>query len=149
MLRRAQRKSFSESECLGYHPLLMLPCVHSLLVPSVSPFTQAHFISFLPSAQMSKVRRRPSFSPSLLPLTHTTLSPSPLLVFSVPVTLPYFNSSNPRPLGWSQFAEPVQHQHAVSAQIGPPYVYSVDLHGPIQDVFDTIRTAVQTPIDRQ
>ncbi|KAL7415039.1 hypothetical protein BDY24DRAFT_383506 [Mrakia frigida] len=81
-------------------------------------------------------------------MPHISPSPYAALCQGVPVILPSFNSSNPLPLGWSQFSEPPQHQHAIAAQIGPPYVYSIDLHGPIQDLIDTIKMAVETPIGR-
>lgn len=39
------------------------------------------------------------------------------------------------------------HQHGPAADIGPPYVYTVDCQGPIEDIIDTVMTAVNTPIE--
>lgn len=71
--------------------------------------------------------------------------PFPFVPPSVPVVLPYWGPSSV-PTGWDAFH--ALHQHAIAAQLGPPYVYSVDLLGPQEELIETVKNAVRTPIRR-
>lgn len=75
----------------------------------------------------------------------------------VPVVLPYdgqfvFRETNkscgarPGPDEWCGFLD-LTHQHGPACRIGPPYVYAVDVHSPIEKIFEIIDTAINTPIE--
>ncbi|KAL0566458.1 hypothetical protein V5O48_015552 [Marasmius crinis-equi] len=67
-------------------------------------------------------------------------------ILRVPVVVPYQGKKCPARPGDSIWCGDT-HQHAPAAEIGPPYIYTVDAQGPIDDIIDTILTAVNTPIE--
>ncbi|KIY45901.1 hypothetical protein FISHEDRAFT_60752 [Fistulina hepatica ATCC 64428] len=89
-----------------------------------------------------------SHAKAMLGIGLPSLPPSPFaaLCLGVPVILPYWGDVSV-PTGWDAF-DPKIHQHAVAALEGPPYVYSVRIDGPVEDLIKTVQTAVATPIGR-
>ncbi|KAF9259260.1 hypothetical protein L218DRAFT_672917 [Marasmius fiardii PR-910] len=90
-------------------------------------------------------------SKALLGIGRPRLSPSPYasLCRGVPVIVSYKGKKCPAQPGdsnWCGFIHD-HHQHGPAADIGPPYVYTVDGEGPIDDIVETIMTAVNTPIE--
>ncbi|KAF9269835.1 hypothetical protein L218DRAFT_292320 [Marasmius fiardii PR-910] len=85
---------------------------------------------------------------ALLGIGRPRLSPSPYasLCRGVPVIIPYKASRCPAQPGDSNWCGD-HHQHGPAADIGPPYVYTVDSEGPMDKIVDTILTAVNTPIE--
>jgi alpha-1,3(6)-mannosylglycoprotein beta-1,6-N-acetyl-glucosaminyltransferase len=76
---------------------------------------------------------------------------------SVPVVLPYNGKTvlkhnnktcGPHPPSdeWCGFLEE-SHQHGPASALGPPYVYTVEINSPVQDILQVIDTAVKTPIE--
>ncbi|KAG7091462.1 hypothetical protein E1B28_010493 [Marasmius oreades] len=84
---------------------------------------------------------------ALLGIGRPRVSPSPFasLCRGVPVILPYKGTKCPAQPGDSTWCG--DHQHGPAADIGPPYVYTVNSEGPIDDIVETIMTAVNTPIE--
>lgn len=78
------------------------------------------------------------------------ISPSPFaaLCRGVPVILPYYGP-DAVPTGWGAFSFKHWHQHAIAALEGPPYVYSVNLEGSVDELISAVKTAVETPIGKQ
>ena len=64
----------------------------------------------------------------------------------VPVIIPYRGTKCPAQPGDRMWCGD-DHQHAYAAEIGPPFVYTVDAEGPMDAIVDTIMTAVDTPIE--
>ena len=64
----------------------------------------------------------------------------------VPVIIPYRGTKCPAQPGDQMWCDD-DHQHAYAAEIGPPFVYTVDAEGPMDAIVNTIMTAVNTPIE--
>uniref|UniRef100_A0A0W0FSY6 Glycosyltransferase family 18 catalytic domain-containing protein n=1 Tax=Moniliophthora roreri TaxID=221103 RepID=A0A0W0FSY6_MONRR len=90
-------------------------------------------------------------SKALLGIGRPRMSPSPYasLCRGVPVIVPYKGKKCAARPGSSDWCGLIMdhHQHGPAADIGPPYVYTVDCQGPIEDIIDTVMTAVNTPIE--
>lgn len=78
-------------------------------------------------------------------------------MISVPVILPYNGKvilkhnnktcgPHPRPDEWCGFLEE-SHQHGPASAIGLPYVYTVNVNSPMNDILRVIDIAVKTPIE--
>ncbi|KAJ7208251.1 hypothetical protein GGX14DRAFT_633818 [Mycena pura] len=89
---------------------------------------------------------------ALLGIGKPQISPTPYasLCRGVPVIIPYRSDTGcparPGPSEYCGFYEDV-HQHGPAAAIGEPYIYTVDVAGPVQDIIDTIERAVNTRIE--
>ncbi|KAJ7491730.1 hypothetical protein B0H11DRAFT_990001 [Mycena galericulata] len=89
---------------------------------------------------------------ALLGIGRPQISPTPYasLCRGVPVVLPYRSDTGcparPGPDQYCGFYEGV-HQHGPAASIGEPYIYTVDITGPVEDIIKTIQRAVNTPIE--
>ncbi|KAK7040769.1 hypothetical protein VNI00_009675 [Paramarasmius palmivorus] len=87
-------------------------------------------------------------SKALLGIGRPKISPSPYasLCRGVPVIIPYNGKICPARVEESEWCGN-HHQHGPASRIGPPYVYTIDSQGPIEDIVGTIMTAVNTPIE--
>ncbi|KAJ6562316.1 hypothetical protein B0H19DRAFT_1259901 [Mycena capillaripes] len=89
---------------------------------------------------------------ALLGIGKPLISPTPYaaLCRGVPVVLPYRSDTGcparPGPREYCGFYEHT-HQHGPAAAIGEPYIYTVDITGPVEDIIKTIERAVNTPIE--
>ncbi|KDR77694.1 hypothetical protein GALMADRAFT_245822 [Galerina marginata CBS 339.88] len=95
----------------------------------------------------------------LLGIGKPIISPTPYasLCRGVPVILPYHSKyviqsssvkscgPHPSPSEWCGFLEEA-HQHGPASAIGPPYVYTVDVHSPIEAILEVVNLAIRTPI---
>ncbi|KAF9535474.1 hypothetical protein CPB83DRAFT_14206 [Crepidotus variabilis] len=99
-----------------------------------------------------------SSAKALLGIGRPMISPTPFasLCRGVPVIIPYNSKvvlphdnrtcpAQPGPDEWCGFLED-SHQHGPASLIGPPYVYTVDVNAPDEEIFKTIETAITTPI---
>lgn len=103
---------------------------------------ESGLLSFLPPhSQPCKFMFQRPHSEHVLIITFTRCR-------GVPVILPY-HGTTAIPTGWAAFDFAHYHQHAIAALEGPPYVYSVSIDAPVDDLIEVIKTAVATPIDRQ
>ncbi|KAJ7139984.1 hypothetical protein C8R43DRAFT_1131722 [Mycena crocata] len=89
---------------------------------------------------------------ALLGIGSPQISPTPYasLCRGVPVVIPYRSNTGcparPDPSEYCGFYEDV-HQHGPAARIGEPYIYTVDVTGPVEDIIETIQRAATTPIE--
>ncbi|KAL0947212.1 hypothetical protein HGRIS_013330 [Hohenbuehelia grisea] len=96
---------------------------------------------------------------ALLGIGKPIISPTPYasLCRGVPVILPYNGryvmkhnnktcGPTPAPDDWCGFIEDT-HQHGPASAIGPPYVYTVDVNAPQEEILKVIDTAIKTHIE--
>ncbi|KAJ7747138.1 hypothetical protein DFH07DRAFT_578493 [Mycena maculata] len=89
---------------------------------------------------------------ALLGIGKPQISPTPYasLCRGVPVIIPYRSDTGcparPGPNEYCGFYAEI-HQHGPAAAIGEPYIYTVDVTGPVEDIIQTIQRAVNTPIE--
>ncbi|PPQ66408.1 hypothetical protein CVT26_011277 [Gymnopilus dilepis] len=96
---------------------------------------------------------------ALIGIGKPIISPTPYasLCRGVPVILPYHSEYDihghsgkcgprPGPSEWCGFLEEA-HQHGPASAIGPPYVYTVDVKAPIEEILEVVDTALRTPIE--
>jgi alpha-1,3(6)-mannosylglycoprotein beta-1,6-N-acetyl-glucosaminyltransferase len=89
---------------------------------------------------------------ALLGIGRPPISPTPYasLCRGVPVVLPYRSDkgcpARPAPTDYCGFYWDT-HQHGPAAALGEPYIYTVDVTGPEEEIIRTIERAVRTPIE--
>ncbi|KAJ7805299.1 hypothetical protein B0H14DRAFT_2881002 [Mycena olivaceomarginata] len=105
-------------------------------------------VGLLPSAEYDKQLAN---SKALLGIGRPQISPTPYasLCRGVPVILPYRSDTGcparPGPSDYCGFYEDV-HQHGPAAAIGEPYIYTVDVGAPVEEIVKIVKRAASTPI---